>query len=167
MERSPSWGADSCAASCKIPNILRNPKVCYGFHKSPLFIFVSSQTNPTHAFLSYTFHIHLNVILYLCYGTPLWSSGQSSRLQILRSESESRHYQIFWEAMSLERGPLSLVSTAEELLGRKSNSSGLGNRDYSRGDPSRWPRDTFCLQRLALSSPTSGGRSIFIARSRT
>jgi hypothetical protein len=32
----------------------------------------------------------------------------------------SRRYQIFWEVVSLERGPLSLVSTTEELLGRNS-----------------------------------------------
>jgi hypothetical protein len=31
----------------------------------------------------------------------------------------SRRYQIFGELVSLERGPLSLVSTIEELLGRK------------------------------------------------
>jgi hypothetical protein len=49
---------------------------------------------------------------------PLWSSGQSSWLQIQRPGFDSRHYQIFWEA-GLERGSLSLVSTIEELLGRK------------------------------------------------
>jgi hypothetical protein len=38
--------------------------------------------------------------------------------------------------VGLERGPLSLVSTIEELLGR-SNGSGIENRDYSRRDPSR------------------------------
>jgi hypothetical protein len=32
--------------------------------------------------------------------------------------------------VGLERGPLSLVSTIEELLGRKSSGSGLENRDY-------------------------------------
>jgi hypothetical protein len=42
---------------------------------------------------------------------PLWSNGQSSWLQIQRS-------QIFL-IVSLERGPLSLVSTTEELLDRK------------------------------------------------
>jgi hypothetical protein len=30
-------------------------------------------------------------------------------------------------------GPPSLVSTTEELLGRKSSGSGLENREYSRG----------------------------------
>jgi hypothetical protein len=34
-------------------------------------------------------------------------------------------------------------------------------------DPSRWPRGTLYPQKLALSSPTSGGRSVGIVRSRT
>jgi hypothetical protein len=42
--------------------------------------------------------------------------------------------------MGLERGPLNLVSTIEELLGRNSSGSGLENRDYGLGDPLRWPR---------------------------
>jgi hypothetical protein len=46
---------------------------------------------------------------------PLWSSGQSSWLQIQTSEFDSRHYQISWEVVDLERGPLSLVSTNEPL----------------------------------------------------
>jgi hypothetical protein len=44
------------------------------------------------------------------------------------------------KVVGLERGPLSLVSTTEELLERKSSGSGLENRDYGRKDPSRWPR---------------------------
>jgi hypothetical protein len=39
--------------------------------------------------------------------------------------------------VGLEGGPLSPVSTTEELLERKSNGSGLENRDYGRRDPSR------------------------------
>jgi hypothetical protein len=50
--------------------------------------------------------------------TPLWSSGQSSLLQIQRFVFDSRHYQIFREVVGLERGPFSLVSTTEEILGR-------------------------------------------------
>jgi hypothetical protein len=69
--------------------------------------------------------------------------------------------------MSLERGPLSLVSTIEELLGRKSSGSGLEIRDYGRRDPSRWPRGTIYPQKLALISPTSGGCSVGIVRTRT
>jgi hypothetical protein len=36
--------------------------------------------------------------------------------------------------VGLERGPLSLVSTTEELLGRKSSGSGLETGDYGRKD---------------------------------
>jgi hypothetical protein len=49
---------------------------------------------------------------------PLWSSGQSSWLQIRRPRFDSRHYQEK-KVVGLERGPLSLVSTTEELLDRK------------------------------------------------
>jgi hypothetical protein len=72
----------------------------------------------------------------------------------------SRHYPIFWEVVGLEWGPLSLVSTTEEVLGRNSSGSSLENREYGHGDPLRWPRDTFYLQMLALTLPTSGGRSV-------
>jgi hypothetical protein len=50
---------------------------------------------------------------------PLWYSGQSSWPQIQRPGFGSRGYQILWEVVGLERGPLSLVSTIEELLKRK------------------------------------------------
>jgi hypothetical protein len=45
--------------------------------------------------------------------------------QIQRSGFNSLHYQIFWEVVGLEWGPLSLVSTNEELLERKSSDSSL------------------------------------------
>jgi hypothetical protein len=73
---------------------------------------------------------------------------------------DSRRYQIFWEVMGLELGPLSLVSTIEELLGRNSSGSGLENWEYGRGDPLRWPRNTLYPQKLALTSPARGGRSV-------
>jgi hypothetical protein len=62
--------------------------------------------------------------------------------------------------MYLERGPLSLVSTTEELLGTKSSGSGLEDRGYGCRDTSRWPRDTLYPQKSALTSPTSGGSSV-------
>jgi hypothetical protein len=72
----------------------------------------------------------------------LWYSGKSSWLQIQRSGFDSRRYQIFWEVVGLERGPLSLVSTTEELLDRKISSSGLENLDYGRrGSATRRLRD--------------------------
>jgi hypothetical protein len=39
--------------------------------------------------------------------------------------------------VSLKRDPLSLVSTIEELLGRKNSGSGLERLEYGRGDPLR------------------------------
>jgi hypothetical protein len=69
--------------------------------------------------------------------------------------------------VGLERGSLSLLSTIEELLERKSSGSGLENLEYGRRDLSRWPRDNLYPQKLALTSPTSGGRSVDIVCSRT
>jgi hypothetical protein len=60
------------------------------------------------------------------------------------------------------------MSTIEELLDRKSSGSCLQSREYGRRDPSRWPRGTTLYpQKLAVTSPTSGGRSVGIVRSGT
>jgi hypothetical protein len=93
---------------------------------------------------------------------PLWSSGQSSWLQIQRPGFDPWRYQIFWEVVGVGRDPLSLVSTIEELLGRKSSGLGLESREYGHRDPLRWPRGTLYPQKLALTLPTSGGRSVSI-----
>jgi hypothetical protein len=62
----------------------------------------------------------------------------------------------------LERGPLGLVSTIEELLERKSSGSGVTAENTAVGI-----RGTFYPQKLALTSPTSVCRSVGIVRSRT
>jgi hypothetical protein len=49
----------------------------------------------------------------------------------------------------------------------KSRVSGIENREYGHRDPSRWPRGTLYSQNLAVTSPTSGGRSVRIFRSLT
>jgi hypothetical protein len=95
--------------------------------------------------------------IYICYveesRTPLWSSGQSYWLQIQRSGFDSRSYriQIFWAVVGLERGPLSLESTTEELLERRSSGSGPEIREYGSRVPSRWPRGILYPQKLALT----------------
>jgi hypothetical protein len=66
--------------------------------------------------------------------------------------------------VGLERGSLSLVSTTEEILERKSRGSGLENGHYGCRDPSRSPRRTLYPQKLVLALPTSGDRSIGIVR---
>jgi hypothetical protein len=73
----------------------------------------------------------------------------------------------FEKYLGVERGSLSLVITIEELLERKSSGSGLERREYGRRDPSRRPRGTLCPQKMALTLPTSGSRSVGIVRSRT
>jgi hypothetical protein len=114
-----------------------------------------------------SFSVNCYLFTVYSYGPSLWSSGQSSWLQIQRPGFDSHPYQIFWEVVGLERGPLSLVTTIEELLERKSSGSGLEIREYGSKDPSRWPRASLYPQKLALISPTSGGRSVGIVRSRT
>jgi hypothetical protein len=64
--------------------------------------------------------------------------------------------------VSLERGPLSLVSTIEELLERKSSDSGL-EIEITAVEI----RCTDYPQKLALILPTRGCRSVGMARSRT
>jgi hypothetical protein len=44
---------------------------------------------------------------------------------------------------------------------------GLESLEYGRRYPSRWPHGILYPQKLALTSPTSGGRSVGIVRSRT
>ena len=70
--------------------------------------------------------------------------------------------------MGLERGPLSLVRSIEELLELKSSGSGLENRDLTAAGIRCADHVTpLYLQKLALTSPTGGGRSVGIVRSRT
>jgi hypothetical protein len=45
--------------------------------------------------------------------------------------------------------------------------TGLENREYGRGDPLRWPHDTLYPPKLAITSMTTGGRSVGVVRSRT
>jgi hypothetical protein len=44
---------------------------------------------------------------------------------------------------------------------------GLESREYGHRDPSLWPHGTLSSQKLVLTSPTSGGRSVGIVRLRT
>jgi hypothetical protein len=96
-------------------------------------------------------------------GLVVWVPGYRSR----GSGFNSRRYQIFWEVVGLERGPFSFVKIIEELLEWKSSGFSLKTEINGRWNSWRWPRDNFYPQRLALTSPTSGGRSVGIVRLRT
>jgi hypothetical protein len=58
--------------------------------------------------------------------------------------------------VGLERDALSLVSTIEELLGKRCSGSGLESREYGRRDPSRWPRGTLYPQKVGTNSADKG-----------
>jgi hypothetical protein len=63
----------------------------------------------------------LNIITCIC---SLWSSGQSSWLQIQRSRVRFPALPDFLRVVSLEWGPLSVMIITEELPERKSSGSG-------------------------------------------
>jgi hypothetical protein len=88
----------------------------------------------------------------------MWSSGHSSWLQIQRSRVRFPAITDFLISSGSGTGPLSLVSITEELLEWKSSGSGSRKPEtIGRGDPLRRPRDTLYPQKLAVTSPTSGG----------
>jgi hypothetical protein len=64
--------------------------------------------------------------------------------------------------LGLERGPLSLVSTTEELLDRKVEAPVHKTENTAVGI-----RHALCPQTLALTSLTNGDRSVGIVRSQT
>jgi hypothetical protein len=59
------------------------------------------------------------------------------------------------------------VRTTEELLEGKVAAAVYKTEINDRGNPLCWARDSLYPQKLALTSPTSGGRSVGIFRSRT
>ena len=50
MEQSPSWEANSTAASQEIPRNLWNPNVYFPHSRAPATCHILSQINPIHAF---------------------------------------------------------------------------------------------------------------------
>jgi hypothetical protein len=66
-----------------------------------------------------------------------------------------------------ERGPLSLVSTTEELLDRKVVAPVYKTENTAVGIRHADHVATSISKKLVMTSPTSGGRSVCIVRSRT
>jgi hypothetical protein len=64
--------------------------------------------------------------------------------------------------VGVERGPLSLVSTTEELLGRISSGSGLEIREYGLGDQFLGESPTF-HRRISFSSSGKNIKLQFLA----
>jgi hypothetical protein len=83
--------------------------------------------------VSFRIYKHFKIILFnylfidhLC-GLVIGVPGYRSRVPGF----DSLRYHIFWEVVGMERGPLKLMNTIEELLERKSSGSGLKKWDYS------------------------------------
>jgi hypothetical protein len=123
---------------------------------------VSSVDFTDHISCSCTVQALFISLLTIC-GLVIRNSGYRSR----GPGFDSRSYQVFWEVGAQERDALSLVRTIEELIEWKSSGSYLGNRINGRGNALRWPRNTLYPQKLALTSPTNGGRSVGIVCLRT
>jgi hypothetical protein len=98
--------------------------------------------------------------------SPLWSSGDSSWLQIRRPGIDSQHYQKK-KLVGLERGPISLVSTTEELLDRKV-AAPVYKTEYTVVGIRHLDHVAISIRKkLTITSPTSRGLSVGIVRSRT
>jgi hypothetical protein len=86
---------------------------------------------------------------------PLWSSGQEFLATDPKVRVRFPALPDFVKSSGSGTGPISLMSTTEELLERENSGSGLEIRDYGRGGSAALT--TRHPQKLALSSPTSGG----------
>jgi hypothetical protein len=69
--------------------------------------------------------------------------------------------------VGLQRGPLSLMRTTEELLGIKSSGFGLGSLEYGLGiHHADYMAPSIC-KKLVLTLSASGGHLVGIVRSQT
>jgi hypothetical protein len=91
---------------------------------------------------------------------PLWSSDESSCLQMQRSRVRFLALSDFLRSSGSGTGP---TQPRDDNWGAPVKKTEL----MAGGDPLRWPRDTLYPQKLALTSTTSGGRSVGIVRLRT
>jgi hypothetical protein len=60
-----------------------------------------------------------------------------------------------------------VYSSVKNITICNTRKAGLESREYDPRDSPRWPRGTLIPQKLTLTSPASGGRSVGIVRSRT
>jgi hypothetical protein len=138
--RSPLWSSGQCSW-------LHNGDVlCFLWGTNSIHICYVEESRPPLWSSGQSYWMHNGDVLCFLWGKNwiyvccveenrplLLSVGQSSWLQVQRSGFDSRRYQIFLEIVGLEQGPLSLVSTIEELLGRKSSGSGLETENTGVG----------------------------------
>jgi hypothetical protein len=93
----------------------------------------------------------------------LWSSGQSSWLQIQRSRVRFPALPDYLRSSGSGTGSTQPREDNWGVFERKVYKTEINGR----GDSLRWPHDTLYPAMLALTSPTSGGRSVSIVRWRS
>jgi hypothetical protein len=91
------------------------------------------------------------IILYVAYPERSISMYFWIIIVIIIRWSRFRFPALQKRVVGLERGPLSLVSATEELLGSNSSGSGLEIREYGRRNSLRWPRGTPYPQKVGTS----------------
>jgi hypothetical protein len=84
----------------------------------------------------------------------MWSSGQGSWLEIQRPGFDFRRCQIFWEVVSWVQLNEKIAAPVYKT---EVTAVGIHRVDYAT---------SFYFQKLTLTSPTSGGVSVSIVRSR-
>jgi hypothetical protein len=134
------------------------------YFKSKVTVYVHSNSPAAMSFAA--FHL----ILCRCHYShsdpwlwpPLWACGQNSGYRSRGACSDSRRYQIFWEVVGLEWGPLSLMRITEELLEWKVVPLVWKSRLTAVGTHCADHATSLYPQKLALTSPISGGRTVGI-----
>jgi hypothetical protein len=110
---------------------------------------------------------HCSCILYLV----VWfdQSHWNRTLYFISCKNGFQLYSGSWVVLSSQIHilPVLLGSLSYSFVAYYSAGTGQENRDYSRGDTLRWPRDTVYQLKLALISPAGCGRLVGIVRLRT
>jgi hypothetical protein len=125
-----------CLQYKKMPNIILRSRI-YILSRAPISCVMLSFSGMK---LNITFEVRVK---YGLLTNPRHRRYSSDLVQCIISEIQS--FRIYENSTAII---CFVVSTTEELLGRKSSGSGLGNREYGRRDPSRWPRGTLYQQKV-------------------